>query len=153
MIVTQEARLLSPAPVRRQQPKIRSYEPHDDRRGAQPASSPSPHPAATRPGHPSTRGGEWRQNVAERRAASRGMLRREAGVQWRHVSAISSCDVNDDDDDEDCRLRSYLWLSSPCTCMAHVWPMVCTYVVALWAFALWLQKGALPSHSSRIRIN
>lgn len=35
-----------------------------------------PHPAAARPGHPPTRGGWWRQNVAERRAASRGGLRR-----------------------------------------------------------------------------
>lgn len=47
----------------------------------------APTPPRRAPGHPPTRGGWWRQNVAERRAASRGTLRRVAGVPSDVTSA------------------------------------------------------------------
>lgn len=111
-----------------------------------------PHPAApSSRASPGTRGMVASERCGTMSGVKGNVAEGSGRPQWRHVSAISFSDVNDDDDDEhddndedNSRLCSYLWLFSPCTCVhgTCVTDVVCiaSRRVASWAFALWLKR-------------
>ncbi|KYQ58372.1 hypothetical protein ALC60_02792 [Trachymyrmex zeteki] len=102
-----------------------SYEFHDDRRGAQPASTPLPPRTNETRASPDIRG-----RVASERCGTKSGVKGNVAERSGHPLDVNDDDNDNDDDDDDdddnndeddCRLRSI------CTCVVASWMLRCGF--------------------------